>query len=116
MLWYKLCYDISLCDGVNQYYGVNQCNGVIMFRKLSFVFALSKGGGGMHRPKKGPAFVMSGNCKMHICKCLYFLCRFFCVHNSRGVGEAGNTHDSNVFLGKCFEHLNIMAFASSVVL
>jgi len=28
-------------------------------RKLSFVFALSKGGGGMHRPKKGPAFVMS---------------------------------------------------------
>ena len=62
----------------------------------------------MHRPKKGPAFVMSGKLQ-NANFCHKFFCRFFCVHNSRGVGEAGNTDDSNIFLGKFLEQLNIKA-------
>ena len=34
---------------------------MIIIRKLSFALAISKGGGGMHKPKKGPSFVMSGS-------------------------------------------------------
>ena len=48
-----------------------------LIRKLSFVFALSKGGGGMHRPKKGPAFVMSGKYKTLIYVSHNFCADFF---------------------------------------
>ena len=41
------------------------------------MFALSKGGGGMHRPKKGPAYVMSGDCKMKNTFALNFCSDFF---------------------------------------